>query len=484
MRVYCRSMIVWLPVILTLALAAQASAPRPLAAAPAAQGERCLVTGDKVASPARLRLGETVQVRLTLKPECPPSIFRAADIVLAIDQSRSMLNSGKLTAAKNAARVFVEATDLSLHTVAVLSFYGDADLLLGLSQDKPAIMSAIDSIDIRSGTNIAGAIDLAFDELHQNGRLEALPVIVLLSDGQPNRPAPDPETAAIRSANFAKLANVEIITVGLGSDASENLLKQLASSDADYHYAPAAAELEAIYRSIAVLVGDFALRDLALEDALSPDVALVGGSAVPAPTVNGKQLRWTVGLVPKAGLSWVYQVKPQRVGTYPTNDSAVATYTDVDGSRQEFVFPVPVIEVLEPIEQPCDQRKSWTVMVHAFPDSIGVSGSEYPGCNNRLDSGDWIQGTRYRLPNLEYELTDFERQKVLYRGKGVPSAGRVDQRVYIRVCEPPPYRLRLVTTVLGGYELCPNSPAERVITARDFLPLDFRRTEERYGFVR
>jgi hypothetical protein len=60
----------------------------------------------------------------------------------------------------------------------------------------------------------------------------------------------------------------------------------------------------------------------------------------------------------------------------------------------------------------------------------------------------------------------------------------VDQRLYIRVCDPPPYRLRLVTGDLAGYSLCPNSPTERIITLKDFRPRAFQRTEVRFGYIR
>lgn len=469
---------------LSLVVAGSGVAAARGAGAPPHDGDgRCTVVGDKVASPARLRLGDTVQVRLTLSADCPEETYRAADIVLVVDRSRSMLSAGKLAAAKNAARVFVQATDLALHQVAVVAFHAAASVETELTQDEQAIYDAIDAINIDAGTNISAAIDTAHAELQRGGRSDALPVMVLISDGSPNRPVSDPQTAARRSANAAKLDGAQIFSIGLGSDADTDLLKELASSEDNYRFAPSATDLEEIYRSIAVLVGEYALRDLRLDDVLAADVQLVGGTAVPAPSVIGSRLSWTAGLVPAAGLSWVYQVEPQRVGTYPTNDSAEATYTDADGQRRTFVFPQPLITVLDPSTSvPCDEPGGWTITVHSFPDSIGISGSSYPGCNNQFDSGDWLLGTNPPLPNLEYLLTDGEGT-VLYRGTGVPGPGRVDQRLYIRVCEPPPYYLRLLRGPPPCYELCPNSPEVRLITERDFRPLAFRRTEERYGFI-
>jgi hypothetical protein len=161
---------------------------------------------------------------------------------------------------------------------------------------------------------------------------------------------------------------------------------------------------------------------------------------------------------------------------------ATATYDASETERVTVEFPVPTITVLEP-EPSCSLPNSWTVMVHSFPDSTGVSSAERAGCNNNFDSGDWFGGTRNELPNLSYKLTD-QIGTVLYEGTSVPSAGRVDQWLYIRVCEPPPYVLSLVTADLGPYEPCHNSPLTRTITRRDYRPEAFHRTEERFGFVR
>jgi hypothetical protein len=139
----------------------------------------------------------------------------------------------------------------------------------------------------------------------------------------------------------------------------------------------------------------------------------------------------------------------------------------------------------EPKEGPaCNRPDAWTIMVHSFPDTVGKGNGDPTGCNILFDGGDWMEGTRYRLPDLTYELTDASGSKLLYRGTGAPGPGRVDQRLYFRVCEPPPYRLRLATSALNGYALCSNSPSPREITARNFRSPGLNRTELRFGFTR
>jgi hypothetical protein len=132
---------------------------------------------------------------------------------------------------------------------------------------------------------------------------------------------------------------------------------------------------------------------------------------------------------------------------------------------------------------PCADPNAWSILVHAFPDGTGGASFGGGGCNNRFDSGDWFGGTFPGLPSLEFRLTDMTATKTLYRGRSVLGPGRVDQRLLIRACDPPPYRLQLTTENLNGYSLCANSPAEQVVPARAFLHKPFKSTEVRFGFM-
>jgi hypothetical protein len=184
-------------------------------------------------------------------------------------------------------------------------------------------------------------------------------------------------------------------------------------------------------------------------------------------------------------LTWTYDVKPNRAGTFPTNDRASAGYTNADGSRGTFVFPQPQITVVDPNAKPQCTKADYTILVQAFPDVVGVGvGPGQQGCNNRLDSGDWMGGSIPAMPLLEYQLLSGDSASVLFQGKAVRGAGRIDQRLYIPACGKPPWRLRLITTQLDGWLLCNNSPVERLITAESFRQRPLRSIEFRYGFVR
>jgi hypothetical protein len=233
------------------------------------------------------------------------------------------------------------------------------------------------------------------------------------------------------------------------------------------------------------VVGASAVKNLVLTDDLFADVTLTGGSTTPPADVNGQRLTWHSMGLSGSGLTWVYQVKPTKAGTYPTNERAVVVFENADGSAGQFVFPRPDITVVDPNEGvPCNQPGAWTLLVHAFPDSVGQSRDGVPGCNNRFDAGDWMGGTYPALPRLEFQVTDATGVRILFRGKGVSGPGSVDQRLHIRLCEPPPYRVRLLSTDLSGYTLCPNSAGNRLVSASLYRNNPFKNTEIRYGFYR
>lgn len=488
---------VWAALLAALSLAALGLLREPgslwAAALRQAPAERCTITGTKTALPARVLRGDPVEVRLRIKPSCPGETFRDVDVVLVIDQSRSMADGAggaggqsKEAAAKSAAKAFVDAAlSTGRSRVSLVTFGGSANLGIGLSSDTVAIKRAIDGFPLISGTNISAGIDLAFESvLTPNARPSALQVIILMSDGAPNVPAPNPDQAAVRSANAARLGGVQLFAIGLGSDRDDDLLTRTAGGAANYYPSPNGSDLENIYRNIAVLVGNFAVRDMVLDDDLSQYVQYVAGSAVPAAEVAGRRLTWKANLIPEQGITLTYRVIATRVGTWPTNDLAVAAFVNADGKPDSYTFPKPQITVVEPPpEGPvCTGNNWWTIAIHSFPDSVGISGGSATGCNNRFDGGDWIAGTGVPLPKLEYEIKD-SAGKTIFRSQGVPGPGRVDQRIYARVCVPPPYTVRLVTTNFGAYRLCPNLTVERKVTARDFRPASAKRTELRFGFL-
>jgi hypothetical protein len=73
-------------------------------------------------------------------------------------------------------------------------------------------------------------------------------VMIVLTDGLAN---PGPASVAVDEAAAAKVDQITIFTIGLGSELDEWALEAMASRPDCYNWAPDAGDLAAIYRQIA-----------------------------------------------------------------------------------------------------------------------------------------------------------------------------------------------------------------------------------------
>jgi Mg-chelatase subunit ChlD len=165
------------------------------------------------------------------------------------------MNGDPLAQAKDAAKVFIDRMNLAVDHVAVVAFSDKASLDQQLTQDARAAKAAVDRLRAGGGTRINLGIDKAVAELQsKRHQRSATPVIILLTDGV------SPEDSALRSADTAKRAGIRMITIGLGHDVNKQLLRQIASSERDYYFAPMPRDLQAIYLGIVQSIGCGASR--------------------------------------------------------------------------------------------------------------------------------------------------------------------------------------------------------------------------------
>jgi len=134
---------------------------------------------------------------------------------------------------------------------AVVAFNADARLLAGLTADRRVLDAALGGIELAGQTCLVCGVQVAAEELLAQREAGRALVLVLLTDGQSN---PRPASEAVDAAAAAKAAGVTVFTIGLGAELDEAALRAIASRP-EYNYrAPDAADLEAIYRRIAVTI--------------------------------------------------------------------------------------------------------------------------------------------------------------------------------------------------------------------------------------
>lgn len=143
-----------------------------------------------------------------------------ATIILAIDTSLSMeaadVSPDRISAAKAAAKDFVSKLPPKIN-VGLISFNASAVLRQSPTQDRVALRSAIDRLELGQRTATGDAVDVALETIKglppdENGQ-KAPAAIVLMSDGK--------QTVGIEvdeAAQHAKDAGIAIWTIAFGTE--------------------------------------------------------------------------------------------------------------------------------------------------------------------------------------------------------------------------------------------------------------------------
>jgi Mg-chelatase subunit ChlD len=156
----------------------------------------------------------------------------------------------KLTAATEAARLFLDELALPLDQAAIVQFNSDVELLQELTGDRGELQAALYRIQMERQTRIDLGIQVAHQELKSDRRRPGnQAVMIVLTDGKANPVGPD---AAVREAAKAKADKITVFTIGLGDDLDLASLEAMASSPAHFYRAPDAEDLADIYSKIAI----------------------------------------------------------------------------------------------------------------------------------------------------------------------------------------------------------------------------------------
>jgi hypothetical protein len=160
----------------------------------------------------------------------------------------------KLQAAIAAAQELVNLLKAA-DQASIIGFNNQANLETGLTTDRALLAAALARLPSTqaTGTRIDTGLQVAFDELTgPNHRAENNRSIVLVTDGVNTDPEGPAKVYAI--ADRIKAEGIKLITVGLGSDVDDVLLRSIASEPDLYFQAPNAEDLMRIYRDIALVI--------------------------------------------------------------------------------------------------------------------------------------------------------------------------------------------------------------------------------------
>ena len=170
-----------------------------------------------------------------------------ATVVVSIDISGSM-EGQKLADAKVAAKAFVDMLVENTDDFGLIAFSTDIYTIYPLQElqsgDKDTIKNEIDALGAGGSTSHYDAIYEGSDSLDGvTGRR----VLISMTDGMSN----DDVRTLDEAINRANSANVAVYTIGLGGDANQGELLNIANRTGGiYTYSPTSAELTQIYTDI------------------------------------------------------------------------------------------------------------------------------------------------------------------------------------------------------------------------------------------
>ncbi len=219
-----------------------------------------LPTATATATPTATRVPSDLYLPVVFRnwPECRPE-EQTIDVALVIDTSISMADPThpggprKIDAALAAALEIVNLLKPS-DQAAAIGFNATSHMAAQLTSDKAALAAALQTLPATqaAGTFIDTGLQAGTEELlSARHRSENKRSIILVTDGAHS----GPDIQLVHNwAQTAKNAGIAVITVGLGSDIDDALLRQVASDPALFYPVPDAADLLRIYREVARII--------------------------------------------------------------------------------------------------------------------------------------------------------------------------------------------------------------------------------------
>jgi len=301
------------------------------------------VTGTRNVSANEVYIGgdDEVEVNLSIVGQPPVNVVKPNDVILVLDKSGSMQmdpDPARFGAMIESAKEFIDLVDFDEHRVGVVDYSGEVGSY-NLSADGTAIKSYIDSIKCSGGTYTHDAIRKASEILTTQGREDAQPVIILLTDGEPKS-----KEWAIQAATEAKEAGIVFYTIALlgknvdpTTSAENAFLKELATTASHHHFVLGSVGLIDIYRAIVKEIGIASAYDVEITETVPEGFEIVPGSYehnIPQPTLEGNTLKWNMLELKSNTLELSYKVKLKdgvEPGTYSITNQI--TYKDFAGRK-------------------------------------------------------------------------------------------------------------------------------------------------------
>ncbi len=295
-----------------------------------------------------LQCGGTGTVTVNIQGITPPPDEAPVEIMLVLDESGS-ISPSEFLQVRDASRAFLEVIDqadgtndnlLDAARIGVVKFAISSILRQALTSSYPAINAAVSTRNLSGGTNIGAGLNQARLHLNAASRPGAAEAVILFSDGfTQNVPG------AISQANALKAQGVRIFTIGIAG-ADQNLMRQLASSPADFVFVNNFAALTAAFESIAGQVTYPAGTDVTFSADVPSGFTYVPGSASASKgtvSESGGTVTWTIARLDAETATMTYEVQHDQA-----TEPAGGVLTAVTNASTEFTTPKSLTPVVDP----------------------------------------------------------------------------------------------------------------------------------------
>lgn len=306
----------------------------------------CLVVGDKLAAPSRLAVGQSLTVTLSIRADCPDRrAWDGADLVIVLDRSASMRGWKREVAYQILADTLGELAGLGNR--ATLLAFGDAvEAVEPFTEDVASVAAAAERLPAAGETNLGAALMALPSLLESRDRPGAMPIVVLLSDGNAT------DAVSVETALAPTRAGAEVLVVAIGEDANLDALRRWFGDAAVLSADRSGASAVRLREEILYRIYGTVARDWRIEDGIASEFAIEAASVRPAAVRGAGRLFWQRPILPREGLSLTYRLRALQVGRFATNRFAHADYLDADLQPRRFVFPIPQVEVYLPSPTP------------------------------------------------------------------------------------------------------------------------------------
>ncbi len=225
-----------------------------------------------------LQRGSNSEVLLNLKikgQEFSSHQRAPVNLVLVIDRSGSMSDSGKLEYAKDAAKTIISGL-ASKDRLSVVAYSTGVQLLYPIQylRDKERAISVVDSLYPTDSTNLSGGLIMGIDQLRSLESSDYINRVILLSDGLANVGITSAAELS-RVASQAAERGIHVTTMGLGLHYDENLMMNLAEHGAgNYYFIESPTQLAGIFKKEFGQMLATVAKDSVINLSLSPEVEL------------------------------------------------------------------------------------------------------------------------------------------------------------------------------------------------------------------